>query len=68
MTEKVFQVIDAVGDAYCVTRAEAEYESNFRKHVAWWKCHVLTAEYRKKVPAYRHPVFPVRIDIAPLER
>lgn len=67
MTDKVFQVIDAVGDAYCVTRAGAEYESIFRKHVAWWKSYVRTAEYRKKVPVYRHPVFPVRIDIASLE-
>lgn len=67
MTDKVFKVIDAVGDAYCVTRAEAEYESKFREHVAWWKRHVRTAEYRNKVPVYRHPVFPVRIDIVPLE-
>lgn len=63
MAWAVFKVVDAVGDTYCVTGSSPDYESAYRKHVAWWRNHVKSAEYRKKVDPSRWPVEPVKIVI-----
>jgi hypothetical protein len=61
----LFSVVDATGSAFCVTGARADYEPQFRRHVAWWGRYARSAEYRAKVPAHRWPVFPVKVVVEP---
>jgi hypothetical protein len=61
----IFKVVDACGQEFLTTGTQSYYEPAFRRHVAWWRRYARSQEYRDKVPAYRWPVFPVRIVIEP---
>lgn len=59
-----FAIRDAVGHDYCVTIADESYLSDFRKHAAWWKRHIRSANAETRAKYERGsgmPCFPVKV-------
>lgn len=56
--DATFYIEDALGQKYCYTIADVDYEPAFRKHAAWWK---RTGYKTIPTSSPRAPVKPFRV-------